>query len=250
MFSKKKVSIDFGMPEYKLMIDYAQKKNQSNSMVINELVSTFIPLSTSMRKELNEFCGNKLIECLNRLQNKNGFEAQDINVEAAQWKALVKYFSVDNVDLPKANMKKMMLKNGYCIFPNDWIILGNICGEPEDCMYAGVVESRNSAIYGIPHFLFFCDKKYAREYDEELKAKVYAECERVFPQFKKLFNMQINLTIEEEKDMDKMAEWEKAPCFGLFHLVEKGDPMYWNALRPDYIPPAGAMIVRTSSPKK
>ena len=246
MFSKKKVSIDFRMPEYKLMVDHAQKNAQSNSMVVNDLVNTFIPLSTTMRKELSDFCGNKFIEYLNKLQGKSGFEAQDISVEAAQWKTLANYFYVENYDLSKANMRKIMLKEGYCIFPTDWIVLGSIFGTPEECMYAGVVESRNSSVYGIPHFLFFCDKKYAREYDEKMEAKVYAECERVFPEFKKFFNMQIILTEEEEKDMDKLAEWDKAPCFGLFHLVEKGDPKYWNALRPDYIPPAGAMIVRSN----
>ncbi len=245
MFTKKKISIDFQMPEYKLMIEYAQKNAQSNSKVVNDLVNIFIPLSTTMRKELSDFCGNKFLESLNQLQGKSDFEAQDINVEASQWKALANYFRVENYKLWKSSMRQIMLKEGYCIFPADWIVLGNIWGTPEECMYAGVVESRNFSVYGIPHFLFFSNKKYACEYDEEFKAKVYAECERVFPEFNKFFNMQIYLTKEEENDKDKLAEWDKAPSFGLFHLVEKGDPMYWNALRPDYIPPAGAMIVRS-----
>ena len=57
--------------------------------------------------------------------------------------------------------------------------------------------------------------------------------------------MQINLSAEDEKDMFKVAKWDEAPCFGLFHLVEKGDPVYWNSLSPNYNPPFGAMIIRT-----
>ncbi len=243
MSLKKKVSIDFQMPEYILMIDYAKKSNQSNSMIINDLVNTFIPLSTVIRKELCIFCWNRFSETLKKLQEVSGFEVQEIDIEARQWKALAQYFE-DEEDFLQTGMRKIMLKEGYCIFPSDWIVLGNIFGAPEECMYAGVVESRNSSIYGIPHFLFFCNKKYAREYDDKLEDKVYAECEKVFPEFKKFYNMQIHLTKEEEKDIEKMNEWSKAPCFGLFHLVEKGDPLYWNALRPDYTPPAGAMIVR------
>lgn len=244
MSLKKKVSIDFLMPEYMLMVDFAKKSNHSNSTVINALVNTFIPISTTIRSELSVFCWNKFTQTLNKLQEASGFEAQEISVEARQWKVLAKYFDEEENDLSSKGMRKIMLKEGYCIFPSDWIVLGNIFGAPEECMYAGVVESRNHSIYGIPHFLFFCDKKYAREYDDELEDKVYAECEKVFPEFKKFYNMQIHLTKEEEKDIEKMTEWSKAPCFGLFHLVEKGDPLYWNALRPDYIPPAGAMIVR------
>lgn len=245
MHSKKKVSIDFSLPEYKLLIEQAKKNGQSNSCLINELVSTFTPLVPEVKKELAKYCADKYVDCIGELQKVSGYESQDIAILASQWKALSNYFYVNVEELPNTNMQKIQLKDGYCIVPIDYVILGDVCGKPEECLYAGVVESRNSAKYGIPRFLFFCNTKYAREYTDELEAKVYKECEKVFPEFKKYYNMQINLSAEDEKDMFKVAKWDEAPCFGLFHLVEKGDPVYWNSLSPNYNPPFGAMIIRT-----
>ena len=233
---KKKISIDFLLPEYSLLSRQAKANGQSNSCIINELVGTFLPLVPELKKYL---------ECISELQRLSGYESQDIAIVASQWKTLENYFHVNVENLPNTNMKKIQLKDGYCIVPKDFVILGDIFGRPEECLYAGVVESRNSKTYGIPQFLFFCNTKYAREYTDELEAKVYKECEKVFPEFKKLYNMQIDLKPEEENDENRIAEWDKAPRFGMFHLVEKGDPVYWNSLNPNYNPPYGAMIVRT-----
>lgn len=247
MNKKKKVSIDFSLPEYDLLSRQAKAKGQSNSYIINELVGTFIPVVPEIKKELATYCANKYLECISELQRLSGYESQDIAIVASQWKTLENYFHVNVENLPNQNMKKIQLKDGYCIVPKDFVVLGDICGRPEECLYAGVVESRNSKTYGIPQFLFFCNVKYAREYTDELEAKVYKECEKVFPEFKKYYNMQIDLKPEEENNLYKIAEWDKAPRFGMFHLVEKGDPVYWNSLNPNYNPPYGAMIVRTHS---
>lgn len=242
---KKKISIDFLLPEYSLLSRQAKANGQSNSCIINELVGTFLPLVPELKKELATYCADKYLECISELQRLSGYESQDIAIVASQWKTLENYFHVNVENLPNTNMKKIQLKDGYCIVPKDFVILGDIFGRPEECLYAGVVESRNSKTYGIPQFLFFCNTKYAREYTDELEAKVYKECEKVFPEFKKLYNMQIDLKPEEENDENRIAEWDKAPRFGMFHLVEKGDPVYWNSLNPNYNPPYGAMIVRT-----
>ena len=69
-------------------------------------------------------------------------------------------------------MKKVFLKEGYVIFPEDWIILPDIYDSPDKCLYAGVVESRNSEKYKIPHFVFFSNYRYGADYPTDLDDKV------------------------------------------------------------------------------
>lgn len=49
----------------------------------------------------------------------------------------------------------------------------------------------------------------------------------------------------DPKGIELMKKWQDAPEFGLFHIVEKDDPLYWNQVSPNYEPPYGAMIVRS-----
>ncbi len=154
-------------------------------------------------------------------------------------------------------MKRVMLKDGYLIIPKDFIVLQDTVDAAEKCLYAGVVESRNHEKYGIPHFVFFSNYKYGKEFDDELHTKVYEACAKAYPEFKKYFNMQVDIPQQKggaEKWQDpeflaRMEKWDQAPCFGLFAIVEKGDPLYWNSIHPNYEPPYGAMIVRNSKKK-
>ncbi len=49
MFEKKKMSIDFTLPEYELLKDYTRVVNQSSSSIINNLVANFLPLKPAVK---------------------------------------------------------------------------------------------------------------------------------------------------------------------------------------------------------
>lgn len=260
MFEKKKMSIDFTLPEHRLVKEYADERNESSSSIINSLVATFLPLKPSIKQKLYDFCMDNYGKSINELQNTSSFDEQDAAVEASQWINLARYFKLndkESEELKGSNMKRVMLKDGYLIIPKDFIVLNDTVAPAEECMYAGVVEARNGSKYGIPHFVFFSNYKYGREYDDELETKVYEACEKAYPDFKKFFNMQIKMpnsaSGEDWQDpefLKKMDEWDKAPTFALFHIVEKGDPIYWNSINPNYEPPYNAMIVRSNNTEK
>lgn len=247
MFDKKKVSIDFSQHSYNLLTEHARTTKKSNSAIINDLCQAILPLSDNILKKFGKFCDENLTEAIEEHQSKTGFEALETAKELAQWIALSKFFPYEEENTRK--MKRFRLKEGYCIVPQDYIVLDNIFGPPEECMYAGVVESRNSEKYGIPHFLFFCNTKYANYYTDEMEATIYAACAKKFPDFNKYYDMQKDLPLKEAQDQEKVKEWMSLPFFGLFHIVEKGDPLYWNPVTPDYIPPDGAMIIRPTTEK-
>jgi len=137
-------------------------------------------------------------------------------------------------------MRKVLLKDGYCVFPSDWIVLDNIFGAPEDCMYAGYVVNSNKS-YGTPHFVFFSNKYHSSEYDSEFRSRVLEECEMVYPDIRKLLEMHVPDTGKREDD----EAWEKAPDIHLVYIREKGDPAYWGPKNRNTLPSNGEMIVRS-----
>lgn len=260
MFDKKKMSIDFTLPEYQLVKDTADNKDESSSSIINSLVGTFLPLKPSVKKKLCDYCMDQYGERIEELQNATTFDGQDTAIEASQWLNLSRYFKLsdsENKELKNDSMKRVMLKDGYLIIPKEFIILNDTVAPAEECMYAGVVEARNGSKFGIPHFVFFSNCKYGHEYNNELETKVYEACEKAFPDFRKFFNMQIKMPNvasgegrQDPEFLKNMDEWDKAPTFALFHIVEKGDPIYWNSINPNYEPPYGAMIIRKNDKEK
>lgn len=144
-------------------------------------------------------------------------------------------------------MKKVFLKEGYVLLPTleDWIILDNF-SNPADCMYAGVVETRQpldgQKKYNTKHFVYFCDYKYGCDYPSNFEDGIYAACCEKDPSFKDVLNAVVKPNYEGGV-MKNENEYKAAPCPATFHIVEKGDPLYWD-LDPDYEPAYGAMIVR------
>ena len=254
---KKKLSIDFEPETYELMKSVGNDTKKSNSAIVNEVLSAILSLSPKAKKKLREFCNNMYYECMENRKNEmnymkyNGVAAIQ---EMEQWKQLSELFKIDEDEYNKENhMRKVILKDAFCIFPDDWIVLNDICGKPEECSYAGVVECKNGAKYGVngdpvPHFIFFCNDKDACDYSDEMEAKIYKECAKAYPKFIELFNMQVSyadvdIDWNNEADVKRAEEINSLPFFGLFAMPVKGDFPHWTKNRPNYTPPYGAMII-------
>lgn len=247
MFGKKKVSIDFTEPCYQSMAATAKDKKISNSTIINTLIEVFMQLSPAVIQDIGAYCLKRYLEEKAAADTLTGFAQQEKAICADQYYRISEYFGVKAPDV-RPGMKKVFLKEGYVIFPEDWIILPDVYDSPDKCLYAGVVESRNSEKYHIPHFVFFSDYKYGADYPANLADKVFERCAAVYPDFKRLYNMQLptpDISRTDPEGLELMKKWQDAPEFGLFHIVEKDDPLYWNQVTPNYEPPYGAMIVRS-----
>lgn len=246
MFDKKKVSIDFLQPLYQRLNDTAKEQGVSNSKIVNMLVDLFLQLSPDVACDIGTYCHQKYQSERIAAAALTGFAQQDKLLAADQYQRLSEYFGY-NVAPTDQKMRRIYLKEGYALVPDDWIVLNDVIAPADQCMYAGIVESRNCEKYQIPHFVFFSDYKYSADYPADLEEKVYTQCAAIYPDFRRLYNMQRPIPDESRTDPEGLkliSEWMEAPGFGLFHLVEKGDPHYWNKYRPDYDPPYGAMIVR------
>ena len=254
---KKKLSIDFNSETYELMRSVVDETGKSNSAIVNELLAAILSLTPKMKKKLRDFCNNNYWECVENIKNETNYmqyNSMEIAKETERWKRLSEVFKVDEDEYKKVNhMKKVMLKDAFCIFPDDWIVLQDICGKPEECRYAGVVECKNGDKYGIngdpvPHFIFFCNDKVARDYSDEMEAKIFGECAKAYPKFNELFNLQVayddvEIDWNNEEDVKKAEEINKLPYFGLFAMPIKGEFPHWSSINPYYTPPYGAMII-------
>lgn len=243
MFEKTKVSIDFTRPEYELVKAEAKRKEVSNSSVINGLVAHFLTLSDMMKYRLSKFCDEQFLKGIEEYQNGSidELEVYELN----QWKKLSDFFRVDTENIETEKKRKLQLKNGYVVFPSRYLYLEEV-GKAQEHNYVGVLSCQNGLKYDVPTFIFACDFKYAREYTDELEEAVYEEAKKAWPRFSEIFNMQDDYdSVRDGFDIERFNKWKEAPCFGFFHIVEKGDPLYWNSINPNYQPPDGAMIVRT-----
>lgn len=251
MFGKKKLSIDFDMPEYELLVGKAKEEGKSNSAIVNSLIRLFAKVSPSVADQVAAFCHEQYIKEKNSLEQSSGFERAEIENRIREYERLSEYFGYEaKENEPDPGMRITFLKEGYVVYPDDWIRLDNVFGPAETCMYAGCVESRNSAKLGIPHFIFFCNVKSGKEYTDEMVLQVYEACAKAYPDFKKYYNAQmmtdsIGSAPEDPGYWIRLNEWNERPYFGTFPIVEKGDPIYWNKYTPDYKPPYGAMIIRS-----
>lgn len=260
---RKKLSIDFELETYELMRVAGNETKKSNSTLVNEILSVILSLSPRTKKKLRDFCNNMHYECMeNRKEEMNYMQFNGIAAiqEMEQWKQLSQLFTVDEEEYNQDNhMRKVILKDAFCIFPDDWIVLKDICGKPEECSYAGVVECKNGAKYGIngapvPHFIFFCNDKHASDYSDEMEAKIYKECAKAYPKFIELFNMQtdyddVDIDWNNESDIKKAEAINKLPYFGLFAIPVKGEFPHWTKYNPSYTPPYGAMIIPLTKKK-
>lgn len=251
IFKKKKLSIDFLEPSYRLLTDVAKKQDVSNSTIVNTLIDLFLGLSPDILSDLGSYCKKRAQEEIIITSERTGYDHAVKHTATEQYKRISDYFYTLNhtSNNNNNNMQRIYLKTGYVIFPEDWIVLPDVYGSPDTCMYAGVVESRNSGQYDIPHFVFFSDYRYGSDYPAELRDKVYAQCAAVYPDFRRLYNLQIpapDITRTDPEGLELIKKWKNAPDFGLFHIVEQYDPIYWNQYTPDYQPPYGAMIIRNA----
>lgn len=243
---RKKVSIDFFEPFYRLMTTVAQNQRISNSAVINTLIDIFLQLPPHVAHNIGTFCRNEYYSEKIAAASLTGLAQQDKLLDAEYYRRVSEYFGADEAT-PESKMRRIYLADGYAIFPADWIVLPDIIAPPEQCMYAGVVECRNAEKYQIPHFVFFSNYRCGADYPDDFVDAVYAKCAAVYPDFRRYYNMQQPLPDPDRTDDEGqklMRAWMEAPEFGVFHFVEKGAFPYWNQYCPDYDPPYGAMIVR------
>lgn len=236
---KKKMSVDFDMKNYEIMNRYSSEHSITNGALINFLIENFISLDTQTKEMFSDSIVTYLETLDKSLLSAGKIERNYIQKTKNRLLNLLDfftdgegYFGKEIKDMKKSNMKRIDLKDGYAIVPQDWIELRNF--NPVDCSFAGVVEVRNAVEYNIPHFVFFL-KKPIYEMNEKDYQVINDECISKFPQFNEILNQQVEPEYDTNHNLINEELWRKAPTIGYFPISEYGtDTSY----------PYGAMIFK------
>lgn len=252
----KRTSFDLLEENSNLLGDYSKKVGSNYSRVINYMIRIFMAASPEVKKSVADFCDSKIKDIQAEMSGKEGFDRQESEQMIREYQQLAYFFREGEAPKMKKKedkgMRKIYLKSGYLLIPNndDWICLDNM-SSPAECMYAGVVETRQpldgKKKYDTKHFVFFSDYKYGKDYPNDFDEKVYDACVEKDPAFKEILNAVVEPRYNGKPvvaNMTNLDEYKAAPTPGLFHIVEKGDPLFWNEADPNYEPPFGIMIVR------
>ena len=208
---------------------------------INTLIQTFCNLPEDVQDSLYTFCKEKMALLSREMNTAGDFAFEKLSNKYVIYGDIASFFSkgykLRMEDVKRTPiMKKIKIKNGYLICPDDWKLIN-----PEDaekCDFAYVIECRNSAKYGIPHYVYFTFADDRADGD-----LINRRCVSVYPEFKEVLDKQVN-PVYDPNDPSKCLNIEEhlaSPYIGHFPIHRDGI----DYLIADKEPPYGAKIVYT-----
>lgn len=235
---KKKMSFDILLENYELLSNYSEELDVSNSSVLNFLIATFLDLDEYTKNKISKniyYEKNKLEDSMFEFQ---GYEKNNAKKRLHNLENLLNFFTDGKgykevtSGMNEQEMKKIKMKNGYLICPEDWIVVNNY--NPLGCEYAGVVETKNGAKYNVPHFVFFLPKEIHRMDDNDIE-RVNEKCINAYYDFKRILGMEVSPVFNKEHKLLNAEAWMNSPHPGYFPI-----PVYGESDSYLY----GAMVVR------
>lgn len=203
--------------------------------MINYIIEGFFRMPECPRKIIENALLTAYTNLTNELsQTKEEFHRTPLERDRASCYEILRLLNGGILDLPPeikapCAMQKVKLADGYLLVPEDWIVLNP--EHAESCHHAAVLECKNSAKYGIPHFIYLNNYQYENQYPDEMVSDFYARCRKTWPRFSEIEEL-------NQRASDSSAEdYLTAPIIGLFNIAVQGDKS-----SEDY--PYGAMIVK------
>lgn len=257
MFKNKeniKLSIDLTEKNKGILESIKTERGVSYGNIVNTVIDTFVNISVEVKKELLAIVKIKIKEIYKEMDSSGEYRYQELEEQMENYKKIATFLNDgENISWERLKFEPTLasypLKDGILICPDNWIMLNR--DQASTMMYAGVVECRNSKSFGkehfgeeIPHFVYFSDYKYGKDYPEKYTDDINKLCAKVWPNFETVINNQVEPIYNPELPMRLLNanEWEEAPTIGHFSIYEQGDSLFGK----NYEPLAGARIIRNS----
>ena len=223
---KKRTTLDLTPENYVILSGIASEYGITFGEAVGLLIRLFISMPAVCRKDLLFFSRNQLRQIL-MIDNLSGEMEAGESEKAIHDYQTISYFFESGIlplsDNSKTNMDKIYLKYGYVEYPSDWIHLPDVLGKDSECMYAGVIETRNGNKYGVPHFVFASPHKHGREYTDADERKVFNAAIKAWPQFKEILNKHVKAVYGENGLIENEKEFMEAPYAGIFAIYAEDD---------------------------
>lgn len=216
---KIKKSIDFSQDNYNHAELYSKSRGyKSINQLINDLVSSVLPISAEVRQSISELCVTKRQELLDTALDPNeAFKQAEINALVKQYELLEKFYGDGSVTPIQAQstLKITKLAEGFgdAIYPRDWIVLNE--SDASQSQYAYIFEGRNGSHYGVGHYIYFGNSPAVTD---ELREKIFRLVRASSYNADKAFQSQVNedVLIDGQFDADKLSAWKQSFTPGVF----------------------------------
>ena len=243
-----KFSVDVSGENKKILDELTTNYMYKYGPMINKIIGTFCRMPKGIKKVIEKACRteyDRLTEELEHIEEE--FHRKTLEHERESYLEILRLinggmYEIANGPKDEETMKKVKIANGYLIIPSDWIVVNS--EQAENCRYAAVLECRNSAKYGVPHFIYFNNYRYGNEFTDSMKENFYMLCRKAWPNFSVI--EELNKKNKLVPDPDNKGQYLnaeaylEAPIIGLFSIQEQGENSFNE-------PPYGAMIVRTNA---
>lgn len=216
---KYKKSIDFTSESIELMENMRKYEDYSSySDFVNTLILTFSCLPKEVKLSMSEMCYSEVKKINEGLDKLSVFEWQKMNGILESYNRIRVFLKQDNLIEKKENGLKIVdIKDGYAIFPSDWIIVNEELAKSS--RYVGVVEIKNGAKYNMPHFVYFSEKPINRMSQEE-DDYIDKMCIRMYPDYAKVLCQYVTPKYNDDGEMINRDEVLAGPVTGHFEIPE------------------------------
>ena len=232
-----------------IAIDFARQRSKLTlTEVLNNYIGYTACLSDEVKSDLLSFI-DKEIQARELLKKNcegalhfNELESQITQLNGL--KLIITNYNSNDEDSKEHTLAQIPLRNGYLQYPRKWLLVNPESAKEFDCAY--VLECYNGSRWGINHYVYFDN---LREMSKEFQNQIVTEVLRVYPEFQRVLDMQVQLIYKEGEPKTvgnalNLEEWAESPVIGVFRIQNSFEIRARQSTEPNYLPPSLAEVVR------
>lgn len=240
--AKVKSVITFDLSNFRVASREAKKLGTTFSRYLNYLISLTLDVPTLVQGELSIFCAQKSASVDE--QNSLYWMYRERNIQES-YKELAIFWAQKDPYTKGKNMlmRKTDMKDGYIVYPADWVVLDGVQCDAKDSVRACVIEVKNGKKYGMPHFLFFTNKDVGDPFTIDEENAIHLACIKAVPNFAQVLRDGVDqptMPMSDPRYKEAAKRFLASPIPGIFYIPATDDPYYCMQDEPLF----GCRIVR------
>lgn len=243
--AKAKSVITFDLSNFRVASREAKKLGTTFSRYLNYLISLTLGIPALVQGELSVFCAQKSASVDE--QNSLYWMYRERNIQES-YKELAIFWAQKDPYTKEKNilLKRTDMKDGYIVYPADWVVLDGVQCDAKDSVRACVIEVKNGKKYGMPHFLFFTNKDVGDPFTIDEENAIYLACVKAVPNFAQVLRDGVDqptMPMSDPRYQEAAKHFLASPIPGIFFIPATDDPYYCMQDEPLF----GCRIVRNIS---
>ena len=243
--AKAKSVITFDLSNFRVASREAKKLGTTFSRYLNYLISLTLGIPALVQGELSAFCAQKSASVDE--QNSLYWMYRERNIQES-YKELAIFWAQKEPYTKEKNilLKRTDMKDGYIVYPADWVVLDGVQCDAKDSVRACVIEVKNGKKYGMPHFLFFTNKDVGDPFTIDEENAIHLACVKAVPNFAQVLRDGVDqptMPMSDPRYKEATKRFLASPIPGIFYIPATDDPYYCMQDEPLF----GCRIVRNIS---